>query len=723
MLILIVIWMVCHQSNSFGFDTRSIIEDAASSYFPEKTINQEDEGMFSISRSGGECYGHLPLDTIQSEQTTDFLDMVNFMEFVQFTTTGIINEDFMNYYHIATAAMEYGNTFLAQEHMARALRTLENERRRKRDTAVWDAGTLFDQFREEMGEENFKQLLHLDRRVVMAFVIDTSSSMANDMAQVKQYILELVLEQERAGVKAEYTVTTFADPYASHPTVYKTKQGLMQRLESLVPSIGGDCEEKTCYGMKRAMFSSNFFRVRNSALYVFTDAASKDCVREHTQITRTLQYIKASAFFILFGTCRPNIVDNYYVAISDKSGGFSLLIRDNGIYNITDTVNGAFDKDSLICGEESDNSNSVIGQGSTGNRVKRSDESQAELKETEYEERTIIIDTSIERFRVFVTLSPISMLSKVKLEKPVDGDRRLCGTLESGRENVVQTVSTADDALIIDVNAWSCPCTGTWTLKYPKEVTKFNYKVRSSGAYLVDFEAYFVDVVDSVIDVANYSPCLGIEEQMVIKLNQGEKVKKTTLSAKILGLSGNIVHWQGDLKKDDKGNNAYVVSLVIPTDIGTEGFRIVLEGEIIDGTRFQRLSSNYFYPTGSCLRIARVSSYYALIPNRKTYIQLIVTNNNEFDEDYLVSCSNTMSYPVNIGGPIISNSQNMRVNRRHSNPVLLNAGHSAKFVMNIAAPSSFKIMKGRTVTVTCKVTSSTEELLDMILLTEMDRAM
>ena len=36
--------------------------------------------------------------------------------------------------------------------------------------------------------------------------------------------------------------------------------------------------------------------------------------------------------------------------------------------------------------------------------------------------------------------------------------------------------------------------------------------------------------------------------------------------------------------------------------------------------------------------------------------------------------------------------------------VLLNAGHSAKFVMNIAAPSSFKIMKGRTVTVTCKVT-------------------
>ena len=46
----------------------------------------------------------------------------------------------------------------------------------------------------------------------MAFVIDTSSSMADDMAQVKSYIRELILEQEKSGVQADYTVTTFADP-------------------------------------------------------------------------------------------------------------------------------------------------------------------------------------------------------------------------------------------------------------------------------------------------------------------------------------------------------------------------------------------------------------------------------------------------------------------------------------------------------------------------------
>ena len=46
------------------------------------------------------------------------------------------------------------------------------------------------------------------------------------------------------------------------------------------------------------------------------------------------------------------------------AGGFCLLLKRNGVYNVTETVNGAFDKDALICGDQSDNALSVIGQGS-----------------------------------------------------------------------------------------------------------------------------------------------------------------------------------------------------------------------------------------------------------------------------------------------------------------------------------------------------------------------
>ena len=63
-----------------------------------------------------------------------------------------------------------------------------------------------------------------------------------------------------------------------------------------------------------------------------------------------------------------NLIANTAKLIQDKfAGGFSLLLKENGVYNITDTVNGAFDKDALICGEESDNALSVVGQGSSEN--------------------------------------------------------------------------------------------------------------------------------------------------------------------------------------------------------------------------------------------------------------------------------------------------------------------------------------------------------------------
>ena len=53
--------------------------------------------------------------------------------------------------------------------------------------------------------------LLIQLQVTMAFVIDTSSSMKNDMGKVREYIKQLMLEQKKAGVDAEFIVTTFAD--------------------------------------------------------------------------------------------------------------------------------------------------------------------------------------------------------------------------------------------------------------------------------------------------------------------------------------------------------------------------------------------------------------------------------------------------------------------------------------------------------------------------------
>ncbi|XP_063678607.1 uncharacterized protein LOC134814427 [Bolinopsis microptera] len=714
LLLLILSAFKLAEGGLFDSTTRNTLEGIAFPYSNQQFVM--GNGTEYMGRQASECYGEAA-DTVVSAipQTNNFLDLVNFMEFIQQTKAGAAQKgDAGNFYQVAKAAMVSGNTFVAQENMARALGAIESyNKRRKRsdDEGSWSAQDLFDEFRNSVGEEKFKDVLHLNKKVTMAFVIDTSSSMKDDMKNVRAYIQQLILEQQKAGVEAEFIVTTFADNPATIRT-FKTSHDIMRYIQNLTPSVGGDCEERTCYGILSTLYRSTFMRVRNSVMYVFTDATSKDCFRSASSIMRSLAFLKAPVFFILFDSCKPTI-DSNYVKMAHNTGGFCLLLKENGVYNVTDTVNGAFDKDALICGEESDNALSVVGQGAIDNsRKKRSAAEDGEVSEKL--EKSLLVDTSMEKFKVIATITPASLLNKVSLEKPADGDSARCGNLRSGEPNIKIAESVADNTVIFDVTAESCPCTGEWKVKYPEEASSFTYSVKSSGEYLVAFEAYFVDETGPN-RIANYAPCLGIEENLVIKLNQGEKVNTNTLYAKLVGVAGNVVHWRGALATDKQADNAFVVTLTIPPDMGTEGFRIVLGGEIVDGTKFQRVSPNYFHPTSSCLRITDVGNFYALSPNRKTYIKVQVTNNNAYEELYLLSCSNTENYDVTIGFPLIT-SPDKKDKRARSNPVVLKSKQTAEFTVNVAAPRNTK--EGRIVSVTCKVTASADELIDMVRLTE-----
>lgn len=457
-----------------------------------------------------------------------------------------------------------------------------------------------------------------------------------------------------------------------------------------------------------ALFRTNFLRVRNSVMYVFTDASSKDCGRYSASIKRTLKFTRAPIFFILFDSCKPTI-DEKYVQMSTDTGGYTLLIKEKGVYNISDSVNGVFDKSSLICGEASDSSKSTIGQGDGDNdRKKRSVTSS----------RVILVDTSMTRLQVAVTLTPPTLLDQVTLLKPSQ-DSDPC-------DSVTVSKSTADNTVLFDVKsgAGACPCTGEWRVVYPTAADKFTYSVKSSGDHLVSFDGYFVDEVGPTT-VANYEPCLGMEEKLVIKLNQGGKVNTNTLKAKILAVAGNKVYWEGDLSpfQNSESPNAFIETLTIPPNMGTEGFRIVLEGLLIDGTPFQRTSSQYFYPTSSCMRITEVGKYHSLNPTSKTVITVMVKNNNNYEEVYQLGCSNSENYDTVIGLPMVETGRKGKYKSGRSNPIVLQSGQTAKFLVNITGPKSKVLVNGRTVTVECIVTTSEGELMDVVRLTELSQTL
>lgn len=154
----------------------------------------------------------------------------------------------------------------------------------------------------------------------------------------------------------------------------------------------------------------------NAAMYIFTDAGSKDCGRHANNIIRTFQFCKASAFFVLFDSCQKNI-DKDYVKIAQGTGGFCLLVRDRAVYNITDTVNGAFESDALVCGEDIYKSGSKIGQGSgpyaISNRAKRN----AENRPRQSQRKEIPIDDMIGHFKVTVNIEPPALVGDVRYEQ------------------------------------------------------------------------------------------------------------------------------------------------------------------------------------------------------------------------------------------------------------------------------------------------------------------
>ncbi|KAL5246940.1 hypothetical protein ACHWQZ_G018971 [Mnemiopsis leidyi] len=672
-------------------------------------------------------------NTVKNTQPSEnsFLDLANFLEYVQLTSIPERSRrDAIRFFNISTAAFNYGSHLVAQESFGRAVNALGNFRERetrvKRNANsqdevidIWDPADLFREFKSTMGVEKFEQLLHLRRQVTMSFVIDSSSSMANDMGHVRTYIEQLLVEQERSGTDATFIVTTFADPSIGETKEFHHKAELMRYLEGLETNVGGDCEEKTCLGILRAMYNQRFLRKGNAAMYIFTDAGSKDCERVSFNIIRTFQFCKASAFFILFDSCRKNIDPNYAL-IAQRTGGFCLLVRDKAVYNITDTVNGAFESSSLVVGEDTDDTSSRVGQGygpyvSASRRDRGKRDTEDSLVYGFSSKKTIQIDELIESFKVTVTISPPDLVEKVELIKPLGGDDALCSD-----DNIVIHTSVADNGVQFDVKAKKCPCVGNWTLAYPAVADGFTYSVNSIGKYTLSFEAYFIDNEGGTQN-ANHAPCLAVNELLMIKLNQGAQVVPQNLTLKIVGLSGNYEYITKPLLEYQQSVNTYLVRIRLPASIGSNGFRIALEGDIVRGSRFQRLSSEVFYPTTSCFRITNVRNYYALFPNQKTAIYFKLSNNSPVDDRYTILCSNSEDYDIEVGHPRIISadpSRRRRTEVKKSNPVRLEAGSYASYTVTVSAPEN--LVSGRSVIVNCVASSEAEQMIEFIRLTEMN---
>ena len=604
-------------------------------------------------------------------------------------------------------AMEAGNLAVAQENMARALSILQTKERTRKKRSTdnendWSPNALFEKLKASLGDEGFKELLHINNKITVAFVIDTSKSMLNDMKQVNAYIDTILNEHVQSSKGVNYLVTTFSEPQTEKTRKFATAAEVRKYVRNIETANGYDCQERTCAGIFGALTKPVFSRYKNSVLHVFTDASSKDCYLQSDTIQRQFATLQATANFVLFDTCN-RVIDKEYISIARATGGFCYLVKDAGVYDMLRSKNGDYYTDTRIFGEYSDDSNSVTGQGLSTNRVARDIS-----PERNFSFKNIIVDMSMESFIIYADIFPPQLTQHVTLEMPSVQSEH-CGDALIKRSEV-------DGSVILKVRSGSCPCVGVWQLRYPKEAESFGYTLKGSGEYLISFESYFVDEI-SQLQIASTAPCLGKTENLIIKINQHEKILQESLMLEMWNLASNKVVWRNTIKNSHHHSNTYIIKVDIPNEIGYRGFTLVLTGQTIDGSQFRRISTQRFRPSLLCVRVLSVNNYYALFPGRRTKIQLELSNNDVVDEVFTVRCANTNNYRSRLGPFHVYKGGQKSV--QQTNPVVVGAGERAEVNVYVQAPK--QLSRGQTVTVSCEIKSTVRNFIELIYLTEVDR--
>ncbi|XP_051258150.1 von Willebrand factor A domain-containing protein 7 [Dicentrarchus labrax] len=134
---------------------------------------------------------------------------------------------------------------------------------------------LLEDIRGAAGDRPFLQMMGISKgsNKALCFVIDTTGSMTDDIATVKN-VTSFIINSE-VGTENEpsvYILVPFNDPDFGPLTKTKDPKLFKANIDSLSASGGGDEEELSLSGLQLALTSAP----SNSEIFLFTDAPAKD---------------------------------------------------------------------------------------------------------------------------------------------------------------------------------------------------------------------------------------------------------------------------------------------------------------------------------------------------------------------------------------------------------------------------------------------------------------
>uniref|UniRef100_A0A1A8RPC7 von Willebrand factor A domain containing 7 n=1 Tax=Nothobranchius rachovii TaxID=451742 RepID=A0A1A8RPC7_9TELE len=154
---------------------------------------------------------------------------------------------------------------------------------------------LLEDIRSAAGDQDFLRMMGIARSSVLAFVIDTTGSMSDDIEEARSVVYEII--DSKNGTQdepSEYILVPFNDPDFG-PLIRTTDPNKMKsEISKLKAHDGGDIPEMCLSGLQLALTGAP----SSSYIYVFTDAIAKDIALKDT-IKALIRSTKSTVSFLM----------------------------------------------------------------------------------------------------------------------------------------------------------------------------------------------------------------------------------------------------------------------------------------------------------------------------------------------------------------------------------------------------------------------------------------
>ncbi|XP_056313191.1 von Willebrand factor A domain-containing protein 7 [Danio aesculapii] len=166
------------------------------------------------------------------------------------------------------------------------------------DLAIRATMDMLEDIRMAIGNKPFLQLMGISQTSVLAFVIDTTGSMSDDIEAAKSVSFSII--DSRRGTPqepSEYILVPFNDPDFGPLTRTDNADIFKKRLSSLTADGGGDFPEMCLSGLLLALAGAP----PSSDIFVFTDATAKDS-ELGSIVQAMIERTKSTVTFMLTGS-------------------------------------------------------------------------------------------------------------------------------------------------------------------------------------------------------------------------------------------------------------------------------------------------------------------------------------------------------------------------------------------------------------------------------------